>query len=122
MQSVIGTKENTCTCCAKGAIFASCVMNVNKVTNKDNFYNEKFQKTKLKKWFSAKELDTIETAFESYVVEDSSGLLLDEYHGYRNLARHAISFGRKYHTSEKRLLAILRNIIKYGEFTPVKPK
>jgi hypothetical protein len=122
LQSVIGTVENTCECCAKGAIFASCVMNVNKVTNKDYFFDEAFQKDKLKKWFSAKELDTIETAFELEVIYDSSDYLSNEYGDYNNRALEAITFGKKYNNQEKRLLAILKNIVKYGKFTPVKPK
>lgn len=96
-------------------------MNVNKVTNKDFFYYECFQKDKLKKWFSAKELDTIETAFEMDVIGDST----DSLNGIRDLtklAKDAIKFGKKYKTNELRLLGILKNIIKYGEFTPVKPK
>jgi len=125
LQELIGTNEHTCECCAKGAIFASCVMNVNKVTNKDFYYDECFQKDKLKKWFSAKELDTIETAFEMDVIEDSTDSLKIVSYGIRELtklAKDAIKFGKKYKTNELRLLGILKNIIKYGEFTPVKPK
>lgn len=122
LQSVIGTTENTCKCCAKGAIFASCVMNVNKVTNKDDFFDEGFQKDKLKKWFSARELDTIETAFELDVIIDSTDSLECSNHGFKKLATDALKFGSKYSTPEKRLLAILKNIVKYGKFTPVKPK
>jgi len=36
---------------------------------------ERFQKHKLSKWFFAKELDTIEAAFECMVVEDSTDSL-----------------------------------------------
>lgn len=122
LQSVIGTVKYTCECCAKGAIFASCVMNVNKVTNQDDFYSENFQKNKLKKWFSAKELDTIETAFEGMIIEDSTGTLEDKNLEPKQLAIDAMKFGCKYKTEEEKLLAILKNIVKYGKFTPVKPK
>lgn len=130
-----------CTCCAKGAIFSACVLNVNKVYGKDDFSDNEFQKNKLKKWFEEKELNLIECAFELCVVgleNTSATLVKTRVTESRNLGNmeycktwlednkeyllpetiKAIKFGRKYKNSTNRLLAILNNILKNGEFKP----
>ena len=122
LKNILGTSDGRCTCCAKGAIFAACVINVNEVKTCDSYTDEQFQKKKLKTWFTALELDTIETSFERDVIEDSTNSLsmicLEGYKYYNSeLANRAIEFGKKYTTPEKRLLAILYNILENGSFT-----
>jgi hypothetical protein len=114
-------KKDTCQACAKGSIFAACVLNTNKVNRKDEFDSEWFQKAKLSKWFSALELDMIETAFETSVVKDSTGSLETAgfYTNYRTeLGDKCVAFGEKYKTSRGRLLGILNNVLKNGSFKP----
>jgi len=120
IQKILKEDVNKCECCAKGALFASCVINVNNVTRSDFYSDEEFQKEKLSKWFSDKELDTIETAFEGQVIVDSSGTLEVLVNGDHweptKLANKAIKFGEQYRTSETRMLAILNNILENGRF------
>lgn len=128
-------EKNTCTVCAKGAIFAACVLNVNKVYLKDHYSEEEFQKGKLKKWFSPLELDMIETAFERTIIVDTDECLEEGNEYYYNqgdeenpifeeekvlsmLGRKCIKFGKKYKSDKNRLLAILNNILINGEFKP----
>ena len=117
-------EKDKCDCCAKGAIFASCVLNVNKVDGKDKYTEEYFIKSKLKKWFSPLELDMIETAFEQRIVIDTTDKL--ENNNYdewgdptpTKLAEKCIKFGIKYNNSKKRLIAILENVLKNKKFKP----
>jgi hypothetical protein len=111
-------KPNLCECCAKGALFASCVIITDKVSISDNYADEQFQKSKLKKWFGPLELDMIEAAFERKVFNDSANRLEDGYGDYTLLALTCIRFGRNYKNKKKRLLAILENILKNGSFKP----
>lgn len=118
-------KEDTCVACAKGSLFASCVLNTNRVyTNVDDFSEEYFQKKKLKKWFSVLELDMIEAAFEKKVVVDDEQLLYiykkdgSTRERKTQLGKDCIAFGRQYRTEKARLLAILENILKHGRFKP----
>jgi hypothetical protein len=111
-----------CECCAKGALFAACVIETNKVNSHQPYTEGSFQKKKLEKWFSPLELDTIETAFEKIVVVDSENVLEKE-NKYGDsiptaLGKKVIKFGRKYLDNEKRLLAILKNIKLNGSFKP----
>ncbi len=113
LQKLLQRDDFTCEACAKGSLFAACVLNVNRVDVDADISNESFQKSKLKKWFSVEELDTIETAFECRVVMD------DPYETTpTELGRKAIKFGKRYHTDKKRLLAILNNILKNRSFKP----
>ncbi len=121
-------KERKCECCAKGAVFAACVLNVNKVYGDDDFNGEEFQKNKLKKWFKELELDMMETAFELRVCENSTGKLQAQTGGEdywddpewedTKLAKQCIKFGKKYKSPKNRLLAILDNILDNGTFKP----
>lgn len=122
LKDILGTVDGRCTCCAKGAIFAACVINVNEVKSWDLYNDEQFQKKKLKTWFGPLELDTIETAFEGDVIEDSTSSLSmtcpESYRHYNSeIANRAIEFGLKYNEPEERLLAILDNILENGSFT-----
>jgi hypothetical protein len=112
-----------CSCCAKGALFASCVLNVNEVyTNRDHFNQEYFQKKKLLPWFPALELDMIEAAFEQGVIHDTTGKL--EYTDESDVRKVTpltdlcIRFGKLYRNADERMLAILDNILENGEFKP----
>ena len=120
--------ERKCECCAKGAVFAACVLNVNKVYGKDDYGNEDFQKKKLRKWFKPLELDMMETAFEGRVCEDSTDKLqaqtgAEDYWGDQEweptgLGKECIKFGSKYKNPRNRLMAILENILEFGTFKP----
>jgi len=118
-------QPNTCQACAKGSLFASCVISTNNVyTIKHEYDDEKFQKKKLHKWFSDLELDMIETAFEERVIADSERKLA-KYNGYgekterkTELGIKCSKFGKLYKKPDKRLLAILENILKNGSFKP----
>lgn len=119
LKKILETANTTvCEACAKGTLFVACVLNVNKV-DIDNYRvtEESFQTKKLSKWFSAKELDMIETAFEQAIIRDSTNCLQTEYR-YTDLAHRCIKFGCKYKTDKKRMLAILNNIAVNGEFKP----
>jgi hypothetical protein len=113
-----------CHCCAKGTLFAACVLNVNDVyIDKDRYNYESFQKQKLLPWFSALELDMIETAFERMVVHDTTDKLTEniEEQGINRKTELAIAcekFGGNYSTATERMLGILNNILEYGTFTP----
>lgn len=119
-------EKYTCEACAKGSLFASCVLNTDKVkVGKDAIDFEGFQKKKLSKWFSKGELDMIETAFEGAVVEDSDGILRgsgDTIHGLTKIADKCIKFYQKYGNSTRRLLAILKDIQKHGSFLDYERK
>lgn len=109
-----------CECCAKGSLFAACVLNVNKITTHDDLDDEPFQKSKLKKWFSELELDMIETAFELDVITDSSRKLTNSEWEATDLGVSCIKFGKQFRTPKKRLLSILKNILKNGKFAPAQ--
>lgn len=123
IKEFLNLPEVYCEACAKGAIFASCVMINNKVKGEDNFSDESFQKEKLSKWFPLLELDMIEAAFEVRVVQDTTNKLEKSvgpswYKKPTTMGSKAINFGRKYDDDEKRLLAILENILQNGKFKP----
>lgn len=103
-----------CEACAKGSLFAACVLNVDEVRVGEKMRKEKFQKEKLEKWFSALELDMVEVAFEGVIIWDSTGKLFDSKE-----EKECIRFHARYDDyPKKRLLKILENILKYGEFKP----
>lgn len=122
LQKLFLKDQVECTACAKGSLFAGCVLNVNKVKTDDYLDSEDLMKTKLRKWFSLKELDIIETSFEKGVITDDAGILekYDNSGRCKNteLGKQAIKFGRKYREPKARLLAILKNILKNGTFKP----
>lgn len=124
LQAFLQKPGNSCQACAKGALFASCVLNVNKVNIDGRIGTERFQKKKLRDWFTPEELDTIEAAFENRVVADSAKVLtagIRDCWGDRPrtaLALKAISFGNRYRSNKNCLLAILNNILKNGSFKP----
>ncbi len=97
-------KKRTFKCegCAKGAIFAACVLEVNDVYGKDKYQDESFQSSKLRPWFSKKEIDLIEYTFE----------------GWSNERSESYRFFRRYKDPKERLLAILNNILENGKFLP----
>ena len=103
-----------CECCAKGALFASCVLNNNKVKTSINYTESPFIAKKLKKWFSSEELDMMEIAFE---VDDEVGGSTF-YIKHPALADACLNFGDRFDSSEERLVEILKNTLKYGQFDP----
>lgn len=114
-------KKPVCQVCAQGSLFAACVLNVNKVKTNENIQGHFFQEKKLRKWFSYLELCMIETAFEGVVIRDNMDTLGGEgsrYVGASKLGKKCITYGRKYSTPKKRLLAILKNILRNGKFKP----
>lgn len=119
LQDIFSSGENKCIACAKGAIFASCVLNVNKVYSEDPYGEEYFIKEKLIKWFTPLELDMIETAFERFVVSDDENKLEhpEGFYPY-DLGEKCIKFGKRYKNPKNRLLAILNNILENKVFTP----
>lgn len=73
--------------------------------------------------FDPSQLDLIETAFEARVMFDRTNTLRErDYLGWSkntSVANTAIAFGKKYRNTQKRLVAIMENIIKNkGTFTP----
>jgi hypothetical protein len=117
-------EKHKCEACAKGSLFASCVINVNKVSTFDPFNSEHFQSEKLGKWFTQLELDMIETAFELDVITDSLRYLSTPGGNKSILAKECTSFGRnsckgiKKDRQKVRLIAILNNVLEHGQFNP----
>lgn len=113
LQKILKLKqEETCEACAKGTLFAACVLNVNKVKKNEAIGDEKFQKRKLKKWFSPLELDMIETAFEGEEIVDSTNKITPE------MREACVNFGEEFYDPKERLLAILENILENKVFKP----
>lgn len=117
LQTILKSENLKCECCAKGALFASCVIETNKVNIKQDYGKEYFQKNKLKKWFDLSELDLIEMAFEGVSVIDSNNILHDINRNPTELYLKGKRFYRKYKSNKTRLLAILNNILENGKFT-----
>lgn len=111
-----------CSVCAKGALFITDIIKRNhyKITN-TRYIDSHEIIDRLKNVFSENELDLIETAFELTVINTDNEYLSngdeDNYGGnYTYVAKEAVKFGEKYDDSEKRLIAIMKNIIKNGNF------
>ncbi len=125
IQEILALPKVTCEACAKGALFAACVIDTNEVNGKDLKGGEDFMKDKLSKWFSPLELDMIETAFERTVIVDTTNSLQDRDTIETKLGMKCIKFGIKHGgdlyediDSSKLMLAILNNILIHGEFKP----
>lgn len=123
LQTLLLRKDNTpvCQVCAKGALFASCVINTDKVKTSQEFEQEKFLKGKLSTWFSDKELDMIETAFEKRPIVDNNRVIFIYRGGAKyktELGKKCVEFGKKYKKPTDRLLAILNNVLENGTFKP----
>lgn len=90
--------DNKCEACAKGSLFAACVINVDKVKISDPLNSNSFQVRKLKKWFPKNELDLIEAAFE----------LEDIWYGKNDAdLKKAIRFGKRFKSSKIDFLVFL---------------
>ena len=101
-------KKQSCHVCALGACFLANVERRNKVETSDEYVRYEIAEN-LSSIFSPDQMDEIESAFE-----------VSAHHG-GSLA--AVVFGRRYDTDDKRLRAIMRNIIKNnGEFIPTAVK
>ena len=111
LQESILSQDTQCTVCAKGGLFASCVAKTNQVYGYKS--SEPFMKKKLSTWFKALELDMIEASFEGCRMVDSTKQI-----GYGSNLDKCLKFYAKYKTDKGRMLAILNNILKNGEFKP----
>jgi hypothetical protein len=126
-------EQNSCQVCAKGAIFAANILRNNNLVWRDyqasliNQVNE----DRLGDLWTETEFDTIETAFEMCPINDSNPELVTRYEPYKPLdcfdeweewyeengqwltplADRAAKFGYGYPNSEKRLLAIMENML-----------
>jgi hypothetical protein len=113
-------EASKCDCCAKGAIFSSCVLNSNKVSSAEDYNDDSFVSKKLAKWFTRKELDMMEAAFE---LRADIGDTFNEYTDkIEELGEACVKFGEKYPSSSERLVAILKNTLKFGKFDPYSGK
>lgn len=117
LKTVLLNNKTKCEVCAKGALFAACVTNVNEVSVDDDISTNGFQRDKLSKWFKELELNMIEAAFENSVINDGYGLKGTEEYDEDSLAFVCVNFNVS-SSPEKRMLAILENILKYGYFNP----
>lgn len=135
-KEIYDLKENihniTCEGCVKGSLFLSHVERFNNFTFKvqkafngnylqesegvgDNIYR------RMEGIFTPLNLDMIEAAYERAVVGDKTNILYiddDISDDISDIAKKCIKFGGKYKLNKSRLLAILENIAKYGEFKP----
>lgn len=119
---MLSNKVDDCVCCALGAIMLSCVLFKNKVKVRD--YWEEFEypvdnienktsKSGFHNIFSLKQSFMIESAFELGSNLNGKGVVSSK------LKDDCLRFGYDYETPEKRLVAIMQNIIKNkGEFIP----
>jgi ribosomal protein S27AE len=123
-------KKLTCQTCAKGALLACHVLKNNHMTIRDaSRAQDEDVKPRLKRIFGKGQLDLIEAAFEKAVICDDLKVLegesnrTDQFGNYYNipteLGKKAIAFGKKYRDANKRLIAIMENIItNRGTFIP----
>jgi len=103
--------QASCQVCGIGSLFAGAVINADKLKLKDfNFGAERDnQVAYLKRWFTSKQLDLIETVFERWY-EDTQG----EHHSQQVampdiVLKHSPIFRTS--SKKKRLLMIMENII-----------
>lgn len=104
----------TCEVCAKGSLFISSVTlrNSFKITAINiNGLEEEQISYHLSDIFEKGQLDTIETAYETEIVKDNTGILYNYNRDHTDLAKKAVRFGKRYTNSTNRLKAICRNII-----------
>lgn len=99
--------EAKCAVCARGAILLSTIRKYNNCTIGAL---DLFDESVSYELFGDEALELMESAFElsTIFVTDSS-----EEKAYK-----AVEFGRKHETSHDRLVAILKNIVKNGNFKP----
>lgn len=112
------TENDACYVCARGSLLLAGVMRFNKFSvddlttaEHDGSYDEdSITDTKLKSWFSPKQLMMMETAFENSYNDIELG---------EDLWIRCADFGLRYRSPKRRLIAILENAIKNkGEFKP----
>lgn len=109
-------KLKQCHVCAIGALFVANVARTNRFDisvygNGDAWVGDMDMLRKLRPYFSAVELRTIEAAFEGGAVD------LDRQIG-RDTLNACRRFYNRHPDAEQRLQAICRNIIRNGEFIP----
>lgn len=114
LNTAVKKGEVRCEGCADGALFMAYVMRYNhlnvKTANTD--VSKEYIKSRMRRLFSKDQLDLIETAYERCVIHGDGNIS-------KELARRTISWGTRYDNREKRLKAIMRNIIRNnGTFKP----
>lgn len=105
------TRKTTkpCNACAWGALFLGYVYRKNEVTV-NHAYSSSQMGNQLENVFSWDELKVIESAFERSAMT------------YSEAVEDAVWFGQQFDNDERRLLAIMRNIVKYDTFRPDKAR
>lgn len=110
------TPAAQCTACALGSVFACAVKFKNEVTTLEaaEVYSDDLAiKGYLDRIFCKEQLELVECAFER------SDACADGGRHASDAAQNAVAFGRKHGSDEKRMIAIMKNIIKNeGEFVP----
>jgi hypothetical protein len=117
---LLNKEKRVCSCCALGAMMLSCTLYNNKVTGEDvhaNYMGSGFtdeidegipNKNGLNRIFTNKQLKLIEQAFEQGFIDEGAVS-----------RRPEVQFGLRYNNPQKRMIAIMNNIIKNeGEFIP----
>lgn len=126
-EKIFSREIETCQCCALGSLAVSCVLFNNNVTIEnaqdqlcnlgDGIFEERKFTHGLTKYFSRKQLELIENAFEQgegYFNECDIELV----NSSENIEK-AIKFGENYENVNNRLKAIMKNIIENkGTFIP----
>jgi hypothetical protein len=121
-EKILDGSITSCDCCALGALFLSCTLYNNQFT-----YGEKSSlaalghnitrgdgfKNKFEQVFTVRNLIQIELAFEQ-----GKGYFDCDDRGDYEWKMDAISFGKRYDNPESRMIAIMENIVKHGEFRP----
>ena len=142
LQTILKETKEPCEACAIGSIFLCDIIKRDNFAVKSEHVDQmhefdwvgskmvaKVSKTeidirsdemvdKMSDYFSELELRLIETAFEREVITDVDRKLTDEDGWDTDLALKAISFGDRYEKDENRLIGIMKNVIKNGEFKP----
>lgn len=114
LQPKLLAKDAVCHVCQKGALFVCDIMRNNKykVNNESDLDDEEVQSGRLKKWFTGRQLDLMELAFEKF----KKGDWISEYDNDEEFDK-----ARKFATGNvtARIEAIMKNVIKNkGIFKP----
>lgn len=124
LNSLMQTNQVEYTCCGIGSLFVAKINKTNHLKFGEVGTNDLATSIhdKLKSIFTGNQLNLIEAAFETEVINDNNNELesYGEYGCYNTkLAEKAIKFGEKYESDKDRLIGIMKNIIKnQGEFKP----
>ncbi|MGH2611653.1 MAG: hypothetical protein ACRDFB_01225 [Rhabdochlamydiaceae bacterium] len=120
LQKYIPQLKKNCEVCAIGAFFLSTIDKYNQCrvgdfVDKYCGFSVNTMNTKLRKIFSSRELNVIETAFMGILFNNSYESPLSN-----SDENDALAFSKKFNNNKKRLKAICQNIIENGTFIPSK--